>query len=1019
MKIRSVLKHLNSITSPAWLALTVILYIPPASSTSAASWDETVAERRQWWSLQPLRPVQPPANLPADSGNSIDYFIRKRLQDAGLDLAPSADKRTLIRRLSLVLTGMPPEPEDIRQFVESTSPDAWERLVDRLLASPHFGERWARHWLDVVRFSETHGNEWNYEVHHAWRYRDYLIRAFNQDLPYNQFVREHIAGDLLENPRWNHEEQFNESVIGTAFYRFGEVNHDDCIGLPQIGYEIVDNQIDTLTKAFQATTVACARCHDHKLDAISAKDYHGLLGIIRSSRQVSHTIDPPNLNEPILRQLRTLKSQIRQQISELWLTDAADLDRYLLAAQSNLQHSNPPPSELNSQQFDRWLQALRSNLGNDHPLSFWRQLFPTNNTAAAADFISTWKLSASQQAQNSRDALEFNRTNFLSFADFQSIEDPGWHTGGHGLRDGKSPSGEFTVAPEGDAALDAILPAGLFTHTLSQRQNGTLRSPLLTNGISKISFQVMGRRSSALRLVSNNCQLNYKNYRALTNTALQWVTFSPPEDADVLRVYAELMTMLDNPKFPDQLSSLGGDNANYKVPWEKAAENPRSYFGIARAVIHSVDDPPKPDHTHLAPLWAEPAPHSPAQLAERYSSRLMDAVLRWRRNAATEGDVVWLNAFLKSGLLRNQPEASPHLNQLVTEYRKLENSLAIPRIIPGLGDFGPGFDQPLLVRGDCTKPADPVPRSYVEVLGGCFEPNQIQGSGRRQLAEFIAQPSNPLTARVMANRIWKHLFGEGIVRTVDDFGHAGELPTHPELLDYLADQFIRENWSVKRLVRTIALSKTFQASARPSPRATEVDPLNHLLQHYPARRMEAETIRDSILSAAGSLNRSMFGMSISPYRDKDNADRRLFAGPLDGRGRRSVYIKINLMESPKFLSAFNIPGGKVCQGRRDVSNVPAQSLALLNDPFVLQQAGHWATQLVSRNHPSIHDRLNAMFETAFGRLPHDDERQRFIAAASRFAELRAIQPDSWMANPELWKDLAHTLFNSKEFIFIP
>src|SRR5262249_19714973 len=208
-----------------------------------------------------------------------------KLEGKGLSPAAAADARTLIRRLSLVLTGLPPTPAETDAFLKDSEPKAVERLVDRLLASPHFGERWARHWMDVVRFSETHGNEWNYDVHHAWRYRDYLIRAFNDDVPYDRLVREHIAGDLLplaprggETPvrgttRWNLKEGFNESVIGTAFYRFGEVNHDDCIGLRQIGYDLADNQIDTLSKAFQATTVACARCHDHKLDAVSMKDY--------------------------------------------------------------------------------------------------------------------------------------------------------------------------------------------------------------------------------------------------------------------------------------------------------------------------------------------------------------------------------------------------------------------------------------------------------------------------------------------------------------------------------------------------------------------------------------------------------------------------------------------------------------------------------------------------------------------------------------------------------------------------
>src|SRR5262249_40233806 len=219
------------------------------------------------------------------------------------------------------------------------------------------------------------------------------------------------------------------------------------------------------------------------------------------------------------------------------------------------------------------------------------------------------------------------------------------------------------------------------------------------------------------------------------------------------------------------------------------------------------------------------------------------------------------------------------------------------------------------------------------------------GSGRLELAERIASADNPLTARVMVNRVWHHLFGTGLVRTVDDFGRMGERPSHPGLLDYLAARFVEEGWSVKRLVRLLVLTRAFQASNRDADAGRRADPENRLLHRYPARRMEAEAIRDSILSASGRLDPAPYRPRRQPSRDRAVPDRRLFPGPLDGRGRRSLYIKPTLMEGPSFLTAFNFPGGKVAQGRRDVTNVPAQALALLNDPFVLQQAEVWAGRL--------------------------------------------------------------------------
>jgi hypothetical protein len=271
----------------------------------------------------------------------------------------------------------------------------------------------------------------------------------------------------------------------------------------------------------------------------------------------------------------------------------------------------------------------------------------------------------------------------------------------------------------------------------------------------------------------------------------------------------------------------------------------------------------------------------------------------------------------------------------------------------------------------------------------------------------------------MVNRIWQHLFGAGIVRSVDDFGHVGELPSHPELLDWLAGKFIAEGWSVKKLIREVVLSQTFQRANQPSAAAHAVDPQNRLLSHYPARRLEGEGIRDLILAASGRLDLQLYGMSVQPFRDKEYADRRLFPGPLDGNGRRSIYIKNNLMESPKFLGAFNFPGGKVAQGKRDVTNVPAQALALLNDPFVLQQADVWASHLVAHPDSEIAPRINTMFETALGRPATDAQRQRFELAARQIAELHQVPATDILSSQIVWKELAHAMFNLQEFIYIP
>jgi hypothetical protein len=998
-----------------------------AAGKAGASWEEILRVRRDWWSLHPLSRPVPPQTTTTGAEQPIDRFILARLESQGLAPGKPASDTVVARRLSLVLTGLPPAPQLVADFVsqsatEQERPAALERLVDSLLSSPQFGERWARHWMDVVRFTETHGNEWNYEVHHAWRYRDYLIRAFNADVPYDQFVREHVAGDLLAQPRWNEREHFNESVIATAFYRFGEVNHDDCISLREIGFDLADNQIDTLTKAFQATTVACARCHDHKLDAISARDYYALLGVLRSSRLVSHTLDAPQVNATTMSRLRELKPALRKELAALWHDDVPQIRRFMLAAQAkraNRADAGELANGLDPQRLEKWVVAFAVEKAPlEDPLEPWRRLVAAAGNDPAL-LPGEWRKLAEEYAKQDRERSEFNQSQFTSYADFREAIPSDWQVAGQGLSAVPSRSGEFVLQGEGDAVVKSVLPAGRFSHHLSERLNGTLRSPVLPTGKKNISFRVMGQRSSALRLVSNNCQLNYKNYRALTSPEMQWVMFSPPDDRDSLRTYAELMTMFDNPKFPDQLSALGNDPANYKLPWEKAAENPRSFFGITQAVLHDCPEPPRPELSHLRTLLAGPEPSSFEDVAGCYATAIERAIQAWSDDKATDDDAFWLDYLLRRELLSNKMPAASRLQALVAQYRQLEGELSLPRIAPGIADGGAGFEQPVFVRGDCQRPGEKVPRRYLEVLSTNAANFLAAGSGRLELAERIASPTNPLTARVMVNRIWQHLFGTGLVRTVDDFGHVGDLPSHPELLDFLAVKFIEDGWSVKRLIRAIVLTQAFQAASQPSAAARETDPQNRLLSHYPARRLEAEAIRDLILATSGRLDKSLYGMSVQPYREQEYADRRLFPGPLDGNGRRSVYIKNNLMESPKFLGVFNFPGGKVAQGKRDVTNVPAQALALLNDPFVLQQADVWAGRLVQRPDSAIAPRIDAMFEAALGRRPTDAEQPRFEQAAMQLAELHQMPSADLLKSRIVWKELAHAMFNLKEFIYIP
>ena len=975
---------------------------PRLSETAIAakkSWEELFTARRQWWSLQPLHVTRPPVAMAAEwSASAVDRFVHDRILKAGVVASPRADATSLIRRATLVLTGLPPTTEDVETFAlkaRKNLPKAYGELVDHLLSRPQFGEHFTRHWLDVVRFTETHGNEWNYDVAYAWRYRDYVIRAFNEDLPYDQFVREQIAGDLLPKPRWNRKERYNESAIGTAFFRFGEVNHDSCVTFAAIGYDIVDNQLDTLTKAFQATTVACARCHDHKMDAVSTKDYHALLGVLRSTRSVQHTLDSPEVNRDALAQLRRLKRQLRSELVDVWRTDAKALTVSNLSGQVGALKGKSPAS---SDPLHPWFTACHTE----------------TQTVAQA-----WAMLATNHSLERMRVAEFNRTNFSTLADFREQLPSGWTHTGMGLRSGVSSQDDFVVAHEGERAVKGLLPSGLFTYSLSDRLNGALRSPPLRRTHGKVSFEVLGGRFSLARIVFNNCQLNYNHQHSLHHTNWSWVTVDLPEKTDELHPYAELLTYWDNPKFPDPLGTLGKDTENQRGPYSEHAKNPRTWWGIRRIVQHDSSETPREELSHLSRLFEGPVPQSKEAVAARYASAAEKAVEAFTSRSASDDDVRWLDWLVKNGLLSNRKSSSPRLAKLVEHYRSIENQLSLPTVMPGMADEGAPFTQPILLRGDYNKRGARVDPAYVEALTPTGYTLSGKGSGRADVAKLIASPDNPITSRVMVNRVWQWVFGKALVATPDDFGHLGESPSHPDLLDYLSSRFVKEGWSTKQLIRTLVLSRTFQSASAPTPQAQQLDPQNLLLSHHSARRVEAEVIRDSILAVSGRLDPQLYGPSVHPFREKADPEKRLFTGSVDGEGRRSLYLKVQLMEAPHFLSAFNLPGGKVTQGRRDNSNVPAQSLALLNDPFVRGMSDLWASRLLKEGHRNVEDRLTAMFSATLGRSPKPLELERFKAMVRDLASTHGVSESGLMASHAVWKDLAHTLFNLKEFIFIP
>ncbi|MFM7248599.1 MAG: DUF1549 and DUF1553 domain-containing protein [Planctomycetaceae bacterium] len=662
-----------------------------ADTGTPQGWPATVAAGRRHWAFQ--KPVAPAVPEVKDAGwpaGDVDRFLLAEMEKAGVTPVADAGREALLRRVSFDLVGLPPSPEEIRAFLDDTSPGAFERVVDRLLASPRYGERQARHWLDVARYAESSGKETNLPFPHAWRYRDWVIAAFNDDMPYDDFLKAQIAGDLL---RHSGPADQAKKIVATGFLALGPkgLNERD---RRQFQMDVVDEQIDVTSQAMLGLTLACARCHDHAFDPVSQRDYHALAGIFMSTET---------------------------------------------------------------------LYGTGAQLQNAHPSTL--------------------------------------------------IELP----------------------------AEAGLPSALAGLSAEER--------------ARLERQVEG----------------------LTET-MQTVT----REAAAARA--------------------GGNEANGAATFLRV-QGARARLSAARSDL---------DQFH--------------------------------------GD------------------GSPR-------------SLAM-----GVLDRPQPVDSALLERGEVDEPGEVVPRGLVEVLSAPDEPTKIaEGSGRLDLAFWIASRDNPLTARVMANRVWLKLMGEGIVPTPDNFGIMGMAPSHPGLLDHLAVAFMEDGWSVKKLVRRIVTSRAYRLAAVHDDANFAVDPDNRLRWRMDQRRLDAEAIRDAMLAVAGRLDLAPVpGSPVARIREDRQGMAQLVASlRREPAFCRSVYLPIVRDQLPEFLAAFDFPDASLVSGRRDATNVPSQGLFLLNHPEVVALSRAFAER-VEEEPGSPEDRFSRAFEMALGRRPGPEDTAAIEAFLAEF-----------------------------------
>ncbi len=871
--------------------------------------------RARYWSFQPLKNISPPDVKPAHSGwvkNPIDRFILAALEQTNLTPAPEADRRTLIRRLSFDLTGLPPKPEDIEAFLNDQSPGAYEKLVDSLLASPHYGERWARHWLDLVRYAETAGHEFDYEIPNAFRYRDYVIRAFNQGVPYNQLVREHIAGDALEQPRRHPVEGYNESAIGPGFYALGEGTHSP-VDIREEQMRRIDNQLDVLSKTFLGLTLACARCHDHKFDPITAQDYYAMAGFLASSRHQQAFIDPPERIGYFVNHLRDVKERVvtilRAELAQV-----------------------PEPAR----------QQLAALLASAQP--------------------------ASRAAPSPGDAHERVLANF-DRADFD-----GWYVTGDAFGDRPTRQGDLRLDRKGNVArLVAIAPALAHSGMVSNKLQGVLRSQTFKIETRFIHFLTCGQGGRISVVVDGFEKIRSPIYGGLTTTInsgldLRWITM----DVQMWSGHRAYLEIADG-----AVVDFGGATSQ--------VDDGHGWIAVKEIIASD-----------------QPAPSGSARA----------------RPGTIEQASLDLTAAI-AALRAVRPALADRLAQALAEADSLERRIPDPMLAPSQAE-GTGVDERVHIRGSYKNLGDLAHRRFLTVSGGGNPPASSGGSGRALLARRMIDPTvDPLLPRVLVNRLWQHHFGEGIVRSTDDFGAMGQKPSHPELLDWLATRLVQSGWSIKAMHRLILTSSAFRMSSMTDAAAEQIDPANTLLHRMNVRRLEAEAIRDTLLAVTGRLEGVMYGPSVPVHLTgyMEGRGRPGHSGSLDGDGRRSIYLSVRRNFLNPMLLAFDAPVPFSTMGRRNVSNVPAQALTLLNDPLVKIQSQFWAERQAARSGQSVRKRLDGLYLTSLGRLPSDQEASaslNFLTASTlSSAEVRGPEP-----SVEAWADLCHVLINMKEFIFV-
>ena len=1007
---------------------------------------DLTAARASWAFGIPRDHPVPSVHDPGWCRSPIDHFILSQLEAKGLRPAPPADRRTLIRRAYFDLIGLPPAPAEVEEFVSDPSPGAFARVVDRLLASPEYGQRWARHWLDVVRYTDAFdsrsikGDQISPgDISEAWRYRDWVVKAFNEDLPYDQFIMQQIAGDLLPGK----DGRFNaDGLVATGMYVIGNWPVGDA-DKEKMMTDIVDDQIDVTARAFLGVTLACARCHDHKFDPFTQKDYYGLAGIFFSSHILpgpgAKTEGSPVLRAPIAspadlerqRQYDSSTARLQKQIdatadeqyTKLARRRLANSDKYLLgawqvfrggAATTAAVQSVAKDRQLDAYYLSRWVEylapafrgrpprrlltkAVHNVAGNvgvdawvspggdgnpsvtvnstDKTLSFSTLTLPPKSVAVhpgpTTGVAVGWNSPISGTVQihgkvidadpNCGDGIAW-RIECCRDRGIEALASGSFPNGGNqefnkgkggarlaGIEIKPGDVLQMTVFPKGDYTCDttvveleiAQLGEGSRVWNLSRDivpgalvgQKGNPHPDSFGNP-SVWQFFDAGEQGRAATAAPGSALAGWSDIAALSN--------------DSQAVEASGVTLRDT------LLALDARRDG----WIKAKKDVAALPSPDAKLYAELTDP-------RGPFWAE---------ARKDGSGLPDEAKVRLAHLSTE----------LSELRKNPPPPTEMTNAMQdggTPHTEYEGTR----------------DWYVLARGRYDRKGDRVARSLPRLLAGDDPLAITHGSGRLELARWIASPDNPMTAKVMANRIWQHHFGEGIVRTPNNYGKLGTPPSHPDLLDWLALRFVDGGWSIKKMHRMVMLSAAYQQSSEGDADTMKSDPGNLLFGRQNRQRLEAEPLRDALLTVSGTLDPKLDGPAT---RDLNTP-------------RRTLYLMTVRSDRTNYRMLFDAADPTGIADHRIDSTVAPQALFLLNNPFVLDKAKLLADRALVRSGADDRRRIDWLYHLLYSRPPNEKEIEIGLAA------LRRAQGNGSTDSTEVaWQAYCQVLLCASEFVYV-